>query len=161
MLAIWWHNTLVDNATNLAWDDIMLRNVFYNNVCVFIRMPFQCDPPDGFWRVPLWKNNFKVPYFNISLGVVRSLPWGSCGLAERRLPRIHESWVRSTIHIDGKIHFSQSTPFMKWNVKNCFVKLIFKLKLENKILKLKLPIIITNEGKNENINECIGNWWLI
>ena len=33
-------------------------------------------------------------YFNISLGVVCSLPWGPCGLAVRRLPRMHESWVR-------------------------------------------------------------------
>ena len=61
-------------------------------------------------------------YFNISLGVVRSLPWGPCGLAVKTLAA--NALVVGSNPTDGKIHFSQFTPFMKWNVKNCFVKLI-------------------------------------
>ena len=47
-------------------------------------------------------------YFHISLGVVRSLPYGPRGLAVRP---------------EGKICFSHFT-LLEWNVKNCFVKLI-------------------------------------
>ena len=61
-------------------------------------------------------------YFYISLGVVRSLPWGSCGLAVRRLPRMQEV-VGSNLTEATKICFSHFTQ-LEWNVKNCFVKLI-------------------------------------
>ena len=43
--------------------------------------------PDNFWQMPL-QRKILSRYFNTSLGVVRSLPWGSCGLAERRLPQM-------------------------------------------------------------------------
>ena len=36
-----------------------------------------------------------------------------------------EKGVVGSIPTEGKIHFSQFAPLMKWNVKNCFVKLIF------------------------------------
>ena len=47
--------------------------------------------PEGFWRMPLWKNTFKPSKcFKINLGVVRSIPWGPSGLAVRRLAQMQE-----------------------------------------------------------------------
>ena len=57
--------------------------------------------PDGFWRVFL-----QTGY--ISLGVVRSLPRGPCGLAIRRLPRMQEV-VGSNPTEGTKIYFSHFT----------------------------------------------------
>ena len=46
-------------------------------------------------------------YFNISLGVVRSLPLSPCGLAVRRLPRMQE--VVGSNPTEDKIWFSHFT----------------------------------------------------
>ena len=99
------------NNSNLLWLNESIPDDFWS---LFLM-------PDDFWRVPLQrKNTFKgIKYF---LGVIRSQPWGPRGLAVRRLPRMQE--VVGSIPTEGKIHFSQFTPFMKWNVKNCFEKLI-------------------------------------
>ena len=70
--------------------------------------------PDGFWRAPLQRNTF-----NISLGIVRSLPWGPCGLAGKRLPRMQEV-VGSNPTEGTKIYISNFT-LLEWNVKNCFL----------------------------------------
>ena len=79
--------------------------------------------PDGFRRVPLQR--ILSMYFYISLGVVRSLLGGPCGLVERRLPRMQK--VLSSTPTEGtKIYFSHFT-LLEWNVKNCFVKLIKNL----------------------------------
>ena len=48
---------------------------------------------------------------SISLGVVRSLPWGPRGLAVRRLPRMQE--VVGSNPTEGKICFSQFTVMSK------------------------------------------------
>ena len=64
-------------------------------------------------------------YFHISLGVVRSLPWGPRGLAARRLPRMQE--VVGSNPTEGKFVFHNLLYFVEWNVKNCFVKLILIL----------------------------------
>ena len=72
-------------------------------------------------------------YFNISLGVVRSLQWGPCGLAGRRSPLMQE--VVGSNPTEGKLSFSHFTLFRveceervwKTNIKlfnysNCFLQ---------------------------------------
>ena len=94
--------------------------------------------PEGFWRLPYARWYLTVAfvekkilsrYFLISLGVVRSLPWGPRGLAVWRLPRMQE--VVGLNPTEGKICFSHFT-LLEWNVKNCFVKLIKTLKNNKK-----------------------------
>ena len=72
--------------------------------------------------------------FNISRGIVRSLPWGPRGLAVRRLPRM-QVVVGSNL-IEGKIRFSQ---FNRVKCEKLFCKTNIKLKLlkvNKKYLKL-------------------------
>ena len=80
--------------------------------------------------------------FNISLSVVRSLPWGPHGLKVRRLPRMQE--VVGSNLIEGKIRFSQFTLFYRVECEKLFCKTNIKLK----VLKL-----------NKNIFEIIWNVW--
>ena len=56
-----------------------------------------------------WEKNTLLEYFDIFLGVVRSLPWGPRGLAVRHLPRMQE--VVGSNHTEGKICFSHFTLF--------------------------------------------------
>ena len=58
-----------------------------------------------------------------TLGVFRSLAWGLCGLAVRRLPRVQG--VVGSNPTEGKIFgFYYILLYLEWNVKNCFVKLM-------------------------------------
>ena len=76
--------------------------------------------PDGIWRVPLWRKILSR-CFNISLGVVRSLPWGPRGLAVRRLPRMQE--VVGSNPTEGKIWlFLQFTLFYRVECEKLFCK---------------------------------------
>ena len=72
-------------------------------------------------RKILWK------YFYISLGLVRSLPWGPRGLAVRRLLQMQE--VVGSNRTESKVCFLHFT-LWKWNLNNCFVKLIKTLKIK-------------------------------
>ena len=60
--------------------------------------------------------------FNISLGVVRSLPWGLCNLAVKRLPQMQE--VVGSNPTQSKICFSQFTLFYRMECEKLFVKLM-------------------------------------
>ena len=68
---------------------------------------------EGFWRVNLWIKILSN-YYNISLGIVSSLPWGRCGLAGRRLLQMQKVVVLNPF--ESKIFFS-----IEWNVNNCFL----------------------------------------
>ena len=67
------------------WKDFNLHRLNWVNSRRFLK-----SLPYARWYLAgaFVENTFKV--FHISLGVVRSLPWGPRGLAVRRLPRMQE-----------------------------------------------------------------------
>ena len=65
--------------------------------------------------------------FNISCGVVRSLPWSPRGLAVRRLLQMQK--VVGSNLIEGKIRFSQFTLFNRVECEKLFCKTNIKLKV--------------------------------
>ena len=77
--------------------------------------------------------------FNISLGVVRSLPLGPRGLAVRRLLRMQE--VVGSNPTEGKNFFSQFTLFYRVEYENLFCKTNIKLK----VLKLNKTKFISTQ----------------
>ena len=108
--------TCCSRLSSINFFSIKCRHFRRNNFFLLILRVF----------ISFTKQFFTFKVFHISLGVVRSLPWGPRGLVVRRLPRMQE--VVGSNPTEGKICLLHFT-LLEWNVKNCFVKLIKTLKL--------------------------------